>query len=235
MRNLVDWLRVFGMVTFFKMGQLFKWHHVIQREKTESWAVALALAAYALGLSFRKTAQLLGGLGVPISHVAIWYWKEKFANNWRVWLGPLPSRIVVDETLVKVGGRKCWIFAAIDPATRRVLYLQAFRDRGLWHTCEFFQELGKTYGRWAQEAIVDGGPWYQGALWLLQQTQRVRMVGGIRNYVERFFRELKRRLKAFDVSFPQRRLGLASVRHWLKLYAWHYNQSLMARRFLASS
>jgi transposase-like protein len=41
----------------------------------------------------------------------------------------------------------------------------------------------------------------------------MRMGGGIRNYVERFFCELKRRLKPFDVSFPQRRLGLISLRH----------------------
>lgn len=217
------------------MGELFKQHHIIQREKIQSWAVALALAAYALGLSFRKTAQLLFGLGVPVSHVAVWYWKEKFARNWCVWIGQVPERLVVDETYVKVGGHTCWIFAAIDPATRRVLYLQAFRDRGLWHTCEFFQELERIYGRWTQQAIVDGGPWYQGALWLLQHTERVWMVGGIRNYVERFFRELKRRLKVFDVSFPQRRLGLASAHHCLQLYAWHYNQSLKTRRFLALS
>jgi hypothetical protein len=161
---------------------------------------------------------------VPISHAAIagallavhpsgppWNWKEKFAVNWQVWVGALPERIVVDETLVKVGGRKCWIFAAIDPATRRVLYLRAFRERGLWQTCQFFQELRRLYGRWAAEAIVDGGPWYQGALWRLGRTKRVRMVDGIRNYVERFFRELKQGLKPFDVSLPQRRLGLTSL------------------------
>jgi transposase-like protein len=97
---------------------------------------------------------------------------------------------------VKVGGRKCWIFAAIDPATRRVLYLRAFRERGLWQTCQFFQELRRLYGRWAAEAIVDSGPWYQGALW---------------------------------------RLGLTSLRHWLELYAWHYNQFLMERGLSAPS
>ncbi len=164
MRDMVDWMGVVTVVSFYKMGRLFKQQHLIQWEKTASWAVALALAAYASGLSFRKTAQLLGGLGVFVSHVAVWYWKEKFARNWPVWAGQMPERIVVDETCVKVGGRKCWIFAAIDPVTRRVLYLQAFRDRGLWPTCEFFCELKRLYGRWAQEAIVDGGPWYQGAL-----------------------------------------------------------------------
>jgi hypothetical protein len=61
------------------------------------------------------------------------------------------------------------------------------------------------------------------------------MVGGLLNYVERFFRELKRTLKPFDISFPQRRLGLTSLRHWLELYARHHNQSLMGRRLSPSS
>jgi transposase-like protein len=95
--------------------------------------------------------------------------------------------------------------------------------------------LRRLYDRWAVEAIVDGGPWYQGALWRLGRTKQVRMVDGIRNYVERFFRKLKRRPKPFDVSFPQRRLGLTSLRRWLELYAWHYNQFLMGRRLSASS
>jgi hypothetical protein len=88
-----------------------------------------------------------------------------------------------------------------------VLYLQTFRERGLWQTCQFFQELRRLYGRWAAEAIVDGGPRYQGMRWRLRRTKRVRMVDGIRNYVERFFRELKQGLKPFDVSFPQRQAG----------------------------
>lgn len=44
------------MVTFEKMSQLFKQHHVIEREEIKSWTVALALAAYVSSLSFRKTA-----------------------------------------------------------------------------------------------------------------------------------------------------------------------------------
>ena len=99
-----------------------------------------------------------------------------------------------------------------------MLYLQAFRERGQWQTCQFFQELRCLYGRWAREAVVNnGGPWYQGALRQLRQTERVHLAGGIRNYMECFFQELKRRL--------QRKLGLTSVCHWLDLYAWHYNRS----------
>jgi hypothetical protein len=61
-----------SVVNFLKMGQFFK-QHLIQHERTASWAVALALVAHALGLvsrtSFRKTAQLLSRLGAQISHL----------------------------------------------------------------------------------------------------------------------------------------------------------------------
>ena len=99
----------------------------------------------------------------------------------------------------------------------------------------FFEELARVYGRWPRGAVVDGGPWDQGALFLLQKTRRVRIVGGIRNYVERRFREFKRRVKVFDGSFPQRRLDHRSITHWLRMFAWFHNHSLVLKEVFAIS
>ena len=217
-------------IHFLKLGELFKAHAFIRKERTPAWAVALGLALYFQGLSLRRSALILAQLGVRVSHVAIWYWIQAFALKCQVWQGTLPKRIVVDETLVKLGGRRCWIWAAIDPNTRRVLYLRVSRDRHMHTTMRFFQELADTYGCWPEQAVVDGGPWYQGALFRLGKTQRTRMCGGIRNYVERHFRELKRRTKVFDTSFPQRKLRHHSISSWLKGFAWHYNQNLVLKR-----
>jgi len=222
-------------VTFHKLGRLFRQHGVIQRERTPAWAVALGLAAYAQGLSLRRTALLLAQWGVRVSHVGVWYWIQAFAAKWPVWEGPLPDRIVVDETRVKLGGRLCWIWAAIDPKSRRILYLRVSRDRTLTSTMEFFEELARVYGRWPREAVVDGGPWYPGALFRLQKTRRVRLVGGIRNYVERRFREFKRRVKVFDRSFPQRRLDHRSITHWLRMFAWFHNHHLVLKEVFGIS
>ncbi len=94
-------------IHFYKLGELFKQRAVIQKERTPAWAIALGLALYAQGLSLRRTALTLAQLGVRVSHVAVWYWIQSFADKWSVWNGPLPERIVVDETQVKLGGRPC--------------------------------------------------------------------------------------------------------------------------------
>lgn len=83
-------------IHFYKLGQLFKQRAVIQKERTPAWAIALGLALYAQGLT-------LAQLGVRVSHVAVWYWIQSFADNWPLWNGLLPERIVVDETQVKLG------------------------------------------------------------------------------------------------------------------------------------
>jgi len=95
-------------VRFYRLGRLFKDRRLIRRERTELWAIALALVLYHLGLSLRRTALLLRAFGVERSHVAIWYWLQRMGERWQVWKGPLPPSIVVDETWVKVGGRSAW-------------------------------------------------------------------------------------------------------------------------------
>ena len=53
------------------------------------------------------------------------------------------------------------------------------------------------------------------------------MRGGVRDYVERWFRELKRRVRVFNLSFPQKKADQRSMNNWLRVLAWHYNQSLV--------
>lgn len=146
-------------IHFLKLGELFKTHALIQKERTPAWAIALALSIYAQGLSLRRTAKVLTQFGVTVSHVAVWYWIQSFAGKFCPWKGPLPQQIVVDETLVKLGGRICFIWAAIDPKNRKVLYMKVSRGRDLTTTMAFFKELANIYGHWPKEAVVDGGPW----------------------------------------------------------------------------
>lgn len=68
--------------------------------------------------------RILEGFNISISHVAIWYWVQRMGKKIAVWKGPLLPRIVVDETWVKMEGKDCWIFAAIDPETWRVIYVE---------------------------------------------------------------------------------------------------------------
>jgi transposase-like protein len=51
-------------------------------------------------------------------------------------------------------------------------------------------------------AVVDGGPWYT----IMEKlgVKRVVISGDIRNYIERWFRSFKRRVKMFDKYFPHK-------------------------------
>jgi len=220
----------FVPVRFYRLGRLFKDRRLIRRERTELWAIALALVLYHLGLSLRKTALLLGAFGVERSHVAIWYWLQRMGERWPVWEGPLPSCIVIDETWVKVGGRSAWIFTAIDPFSWRIIYLEPFFTRSEETTSEFLKHLAEAYGSWPKEVITDGGSWYRAAvpLWSWKEKFLWRVVrGGLRSSIEGFFGEfLKRRLKDFDCYVPTKQ-GLGSLRHWLWGYAWFHNWLLM--------
>ena len=60
---------------------------------------SFGLVLYQPGLSFRKTAEVLGLLGKEVSHVAVWYWNKKVGEaGIKLHQGPLPPVIVVDET-----------------------------------------------------------------------------------------------------------------------------------------
>jgi len=147
---------VMGMppVRIRRLGQLF-WHaHLLKRERTPAWAVALAAVLYLLGLSLRKISHYLALHGVERAHTAIWYWLQKLGDK-SLWIGEMPEQMVVDETWVQVGGRSCWISTALDPRTGQVLYLEPFWERDSWSAYVFLQTLKEHYGELPREVVVD--------------------------------------------------------------------------------
>lgn len=100
-------------------GEIFQREAFLQRKRISSWATALGVALYAQGLSLRRTALLLTQLGIHVTHVAAWYWLQRFALNYAPWASSRPDRVLVDETQVKLGRRRCWIWAALHPQNRK--------------------------------------------------------------------------------------------------------------------
>ena len=205
-----------------RLGQLFRRAHLLQRERTPAWAVALAAVLYPMGLSLRRISAYLALHGVERAHTAVWYWLQKLGDK-SLWGGEMPRRILVDETWVKVGGRSGWIFTALDPQTGRVLYLEPFWERDSWSAVAFLQALWEHYGALPQEVVVDGADWWAIALSHFGIV-RVVMARGIRNAIEGFYGEfLKRRIKDFDRYFPTWDRELKSVKRWLRVFAWWHN------------
>ncbi len=72
------------------------------------------------------------------------------------------------------------------------------------------------------QLYVDKGPWYIEALKSLGLSW-MHITHGLRNRVERWFRTLKERTKAFYNNFPARRNGIKSVKLFLKTFTYWYN------------
>ena len=180
-------------MSFQKLGHLLKVRGLIGEHRVPVWEIALGLVLYQLGLSFRKTAKVLGLLGKGVSHVAVWYWNRKVGKEGiKLHRGLLPPVIVVDETWVGPGSLNS--------------------EGGL--PGEWPREVITEGGSWYKVAF---------SFWWVEGKITWRIVrGGKRSVIEGFFGEfLKRWIKGLGRYFPTR--GLDSLRRWLWSFAWLHN------------
>ena len=89
------------------------------RNRTPSQYIDYGLYLYFPGLSFRKAAKALKWF-IKISHVSIWKWIQKYKpkkiSSKRK--GKL-IKIIIDETLIKVGSELIWLWVVIEPKDKR--------------------------------------------------------------------------------------------------------------------
>jgi len=126
------------------------------------------------------------------SRESVRIWVHRFSSIFR------PSRrvrrlVAVDETVLKVSGQTCHLWAEIDVDTDEVLAVYA--SRGIPSAIKFLRKIldpceGKPL------IVVDRGPWYRWALDRLGITY-IHETLGKRNRIERWFREMKDRTKRF--------------------------------------
>ena len=214
----------YSTLRFQRMGKIFKSRCWIERERTACWAVAMAIMLYHLGLSLRRTALFLSLHRINVSHVAIWYWIQKIGKKW-AWHKPMPSTLVLDETCIKLKGRLCWVFTALDPETWQVVYMEPSYCRNAATVRRFMENMAEVYGKWPNILLSDGGSWYSSGLRYWKHSSKFAwwvIRGGVRNSIEGFYGEfLKRRVKDFDCYCPSRKLK--SMRRWLWSYCWLHN------------
>jgi transposase-like protein len=103
--------------------------------------------------------------------------------------------VAVDETVLKINGRICYLWAAIDVDTGEILALYASRGRGLPNAIKFLKMVLRSCDG-KPIVVVDRGPWYR---WALERLGMIYFheTFGNRNRIERWFRELKNRTKRF--------------------------------------
>jgi transposase-like protein len=182
-------------VVLDSFSDLFRSHRYSPLEKIYS------VILFTAGLSLRDLSERLCLTGASRESVRIWV--HRFSSLFR------PSRrvrrlVAVDETVLKVKGQICYLWAAIDVDTNEILALYASRGRGIPGAIEFLRKvLDSCEGK--PVIVVDRGPWYRWALDRLGITYFHETFGN-RNRIERLFREMKDRTKRFHNNVNSKKL-----------------------------
>jgi transposase-like protein len=169
-------------VVLHSFSNLFRFHRYSPLEKLCSVILFIA------GLSLRDLSESLCLTGASRKSVRIWV--HRFSSLFK------PSKrarrlVAVDETVLKVNGQTCYLWAAIDVDTNEILAVYASKGRGIPSAIEFLRKvLDSCEGK--PVIVVDRGPWYRWALERLGMTCFHETFGN-RNRIERWFREMKER------------------------------------------
>ena len=216
-------LHTLGLVEYC---ELFDDKDFVVRKRTDIGIVQFGILLYLKGLSFRAVRDILMVLVVSVSHVAVWKWFQRFGEKVTpitfLENGAMPSTVVVDETCVQIGSLKFFLYAAICPETKRLIYFDIYPTRNYLATLSFFRAMTTLYSKAPDLVVVDGGHWYPHALRRLGIQHKV-VSGDIRNYIERWYQTLKDRLRCFDIYFPHKK-RFEHVLNWLYAYVFFYNR-----------
>ena len=180
---------------------IFKWRQF------EPQIILCAVRWYLrFSLSYRDVQELLAERGVSVDHSTIWRWVQRFAPELlfrlRPHLKPTNRSWRVDETYVRVKGRWCYLYRAIDSQGATIeFYLSESRD--LDAAKSLFRRALRD-GSHPQPRVIntDLAPTYTSAIPELQRTGiigrrcRHRPVQYLNNIIEQDHRAIKKRVNA---------------------------------------
>ena len=207
------------MAEFDRLTRSSSWIDLafVERERTPRPAIEVGIRLHLAGLSLSNTKREREKLDVERSRTAIHNWVQK--AGLQPTSDTVPNQIAMDETVIRVNGERCWLYAAVNPATNGFLHVRLFQTVTTQLTLLFLRELREKQQVEHATFLVDGAHYLQTALARLGlRFQSVRH--GNRNSVERVFREVKRRTSSFANAF--RNAELETAESWLQAVAvWH--------------
>jgi hypothetical protein len=108
---------------------LFKWR------QSEPEVILLTVGWYLrFSLSYRDVEELLAERGLHADHVTIWRWVQRYASEikrrLRSRLKPTNDSWRVDETYIRVKGRRVYLYRAVDSSGATIDFLTQDGERG---------------------------------------------------------------------------------------------------------
>jgi IS6 family transposase len=180
---------------------IFKWR------QTEPALILCAVRWYLrYSLSLRDVEELLLERGLEADHTTVWRWVQRYGpeleQRMRRHLKPTNKSWRVDETYLKVKGRWCYLYRAIDSAGATIDFLlSAFRDA---HAAKRLFRKALSGRSHPQPRVIntDLAPIYGAAITdikkegILRRRCRHRPVQYLNNILEQDHRAIKRRVNA---------------------------------------
>src|SRR6266404_4421483 len=180
---------------------IFKWR------QTEPGLILCAVRWYLrYSLSFRDVEELLEERGLKTDHTTVWRWVQRYGpeleRRLRRHLKPTNKSWRVDETYIRVKGRWCYLYRAIDSAGATIDFLlSALRDAEA--AKRLFRKARSDPCHWPPRVInTDQAPIYGAAIpdikkeGTLRRRCRHRPLQYLNNILEQDHRAIKRRVNA---------------------------------------
>ena len=210
------------MAEFDRLSRDTEWIDLsfVERERTPREVIEKGIRHHLAGLSLSNTVTLLEDLGVERSRVAIHNWVQK--ADLQPAGAESPDRVAVDQKAIHINDEQYWLYAAVDPATNRILHSRLFPTYTIPIAREFLTELAEKHDVSDAVFLVDDADDLIGALRQENYSYRVQQ-HGFRNSVERVFRETQRRTSSFSNCFSH--VDPATAETWLQAHAVWWNHA----------
>lgn len=207
---------------YFSFPDRFPKHH----ESAE--IVSYSIDLYLKGLSYHVIArQILEQFGLPIDHVTIYYWIQRYTDLMKKYLDTLnPDLSVVwqmDETMIDFKGRDAWCWDCIDTKTRFMIDMYLSPSVDHYQGSKFFERIKKSVKTIPEVITTDSHKAYltplkqhfPNAIHLKIKHISIRPNN---SFIERFHGTIKNRTKTMR-GFNEYK----SCQNWLTLFQIYYN------------
>lgn len=132
-----------------------------QKKRADPEKIALALDLYFRGLSVRKVAEHFQQVhNLDISHMTVYRWIEQYSRLASEWMDnqqvQTSERWHIDETVVKVDGKKRFLWNVLDSESRFLLATHVSANRSLQNTRTPIKKAKKVTPDRPLEVFTDG-------------------------------------------------------------------------------
>jgi len=203
--------------------------NIFVRERTISIKEKIDHCLYIFaGTPQGSIVKVLKAKGINLTKQAVSKWMIKWQEVLD-WINTTPKKsrsiIAIDETKIKINGKQAFLWAAIDVENRELLGIEVSWLRNGAHAKWFIEDvLKKCKNKKKVKIITDGAGWYPWACKLIH-VKHEEVHGGLRNYIERFYKTFKAWARVFNKNFICKKDELDTVKRkaglWIGL--WYNN------------